>query len=54
MERATEIRGVAETQRQSNVVVRKPGGAELFQRNLGAEFVQQAAIGEALLPKLAT
>jgi hypothetical protein len=53
MEPTTKVGGIAESQRQGNVVVRKPGRAQILHRNLGAELVQQAAIGEALLPKLA-
>jgi hypothetical protein len=54
MERATEILCVAESKRQSDVVVRELGCAEIVQRNLGTEFVQQATIGKTLLSKLAT
>jgi hypothetical protein len=51
MERTTKVGGIAESQRQGDVVVRKLGHAEILHCNLGAELVKQAAIGEALLPK---
>jgi hypothetical protein len=47
-----EIRSVAESQRQSDFLVRKFRCAEIFQRDLRSKLIQQSAKGKALLPKL--
>ena len=53
MECAPEIRGVAEPQRKSDILVRQICAAKVFQRELSSQFIAQPTEGNALLPKLA-
>src|SRR6266404_6196464 len=54
MERTPEIRGVAEPQRESDILVRQIRAAKVFQRKLSPQFIAQPAEGNALLPELAS
>jgi hypothetical protein len=53
MEGAPEICGIAEAERQRDLFVGQTGAAEIFQGNLGAQFIPQAAKRKALLAELA-
>jgi len=53
MECTPEIRGVAEPERKSDILVRKICAAEILERELSSQLIAQSAEGNALLPKLA-